>query len=1237
MALETFLISLAVTGLATGLQLLFQPTPPKQKVGGEAPDVPKSDYGKGIPLIYGKFKVSTNWIFPNKKDVLYRKETTTESVGGGGKGGGGGKQEVEKTEYFATFACLICEGPVTIDSIILNDKRYTTNSEVYQKYVTLFDGTQTQPWSVIENKDDNPKDEIIYKDLAYLGFEDLPQEFFDFKVDAIVESVDFPENPDLGAVVFDLCKRLIENQVQQGKLEQNYLDDLANQIDVSELTGTQIQRGLYVERSGEGYREALQTLMTLYLFTAIELTDGTIKFKLFQRPKTELALAIPANNFFPIEEGDSNNIYVRKPSPKEDKGIPSKIVFKFFYEGRYLEDQVIEYFAFGEEHNILTLSPPLATYPNYARELIFKQQKFLSAWQRAMYEFIIPASYYSQIDLLSLIQLPNGEVVQIYDVSSGNDYLLRITASSYGGELDLEFTPTNEGDIGENENYTPPTIPDVYILDIRQIEDYPPSTLYVLATHPNTLWVSLDGGVTTNTSVSHLLPSTIGNVLTPLPNNGGGLDLVNTIDIELESGLVEGISQAQFDSPNLNNLALLAVQQPDGYYDGKFIQFRDVQALGNNQYRLSYIFQGWYDSQNFDTSNLPLKFFLLKGNGAYYSTIVGTPELIGQSVTATPVVSSAQNLATTPTVSFSPSGNSYKPPAVTNLQAEEDKDGNIRLSWEYNPLVSSYTNQTDTANITFDVVVGNNVRTITTPKTSVIYLISDRNADLVTKPFDATVYAVSPIVGRGNGNTLTVNTTPSANIVFGTGESGFNGTKFLTNADSPYTVQEEDNRRVLYVTNPNATFTDLVFPDTLSNGFECVVVADRANSDINSRVQFLVSNLLSPTDNQNILAGSTAIVSHTGLGNYIVIANNRKFLQVNDDGSIEVRKTWNFKAKNYQTPNPDPPIDQSIVIDYFEDFGDRSNLEFSVNDVYFSNLISGNGAIVNLQSDVTTLQGDVTALQGDVSSNSALIADLDLDLTALENSYTQSQANFNEDVQDVINGLLVAGTNITLTYNDVANSLTIDSTGGSGGASGSAGALAQYYAQGNLPNTDRVVIATNKAIQSIKLYNANLNAQDVRIATTVNGETFCQLAFLLPSETTIAFKYKYPLNLLGANDTYEIECSASDINWFCEYSDANTDGITQGIIPDANQTAIYTATGDVTIPLLLLINTDTVNADQVVTILTNKGGILTKEKVTLLSGQTIDASPDYSISLSNGDSILLECSVGSVGYFLVTI
>ncbi len=44
-------------------------------------------------------------------------------------------------------------------------------------------------------------------------------------------------------------------------------------------------------------------------------------------------------------------------------------------------------------------------------------------------------------------------------------------------------------------------------------------------------------------------------------------------------------------------------------------------------------------------------------------------------------------------------------------------------------------------------------------------------------------------------------------------------------------------------------------------------------------------------------------------------------------------------------------------------------------------------------------------------------------------------ANLDETIDDRVASLLVAGSNVTLTYNDAANTLTIASTGGSGGGS----------------------------------------------------------------------------------------------------------------------------------------------------------------------------------------------------------
>jgi hypothetical protein len=43
------------------------------------------------------------------------------------------------------------------------------------------------------------------------------------------------------------------------------------------------------------------------------------------------------------------------------------------------------------------------------------------------------------------------------------------------------------------------------------------------------------------------------------------------------------------------------------------------------------------------------------------------------------------------------------------------------------------------------------------------------------------------------------------------------------------------------------------------------------------------------------------------------------------------------------------------------------------------------------------------------------------------------QAELTEFIQDVTATTLVAGTNITITYNDAANTITIDASGGGGG------------------------------------------------------------------------------------------------------------------------------------------------------------------------------------------------------------
>ena len=92
--------------------------------------------------------------------------------------------------------------------------------------------------------------------------------------------------------------------------------------------------------------------------------------------------------------------------------------------------------------------------------------------------------------------------------------------------------------------------------------------------------------------------------------------------------------------------------------------------------------------------------------------------------------------------------------------------------------------------------------------------------------------------------------------------------------------------------------------------------------------------------------------------------------------------------------------------------------------------------------------------------------------------------DFGEAVDDRIATTLVAGTNITLTYNDAANTLTIAASGGGGGSPGGSSGQVQYnnagaFAGSNLWQGTNLVEQRNSTnAQSFYLYNTYTDASN---------------------------------------------------------------------------------------------------------------------------------------------------------------
>ena len=96
--------------------------------------------------------------------------------------------------------------------------------------------------------------------------------------------------------------------------------------------------------------------------------------------------------------------------------------------------------------------------------------------------------------------------------------------------------------------------------------------------------------------------------------------------------------------------------------------------------------------------------------------------------------------------------------------------------------------------------------------------------------------------------------------------------------------------------------------------------------------------------------------------------------------------------------------------------------------------------------------------------------------------------DFNESVDDRVNGLLVAGTNISLVYNDVANTLTINSTGGGITGTGVANRVAYWTSVTNLGNdADFTFDGTNVTIGSPVATSARLTTRGTGGTTATYG------------------------------------------------------------------------------------------------------------------------------------------------------
>ena len=146
----------------------------------------------------------------------------------------------------------------------------------------------------------------------------------------------------------------------------------------------------------------------------------------------------------------------------------------------------------------------------------------------------------------------------------------------------------------------------------------------------------------------------------------------------------------------------------------------------------------------------------------------------------------------------------------------------------------------------------------------------------------------------------------------------------------------------------------------------------------------------------------------------------------------------------------------------------------------------------NKLADVSDVTVDGTVvLDGDGAGNVTL-KNVSLDSTTIDtDDLTEGTTNLyhtNERVDDRVAALIVGGTNITATYDDAANTLTIDATGTSGGGYDLSNNTSDEVAEGttNLYHTDARALAATDG-QEVKFRNLYNNLTDLPSAADYHG------------------------------------------------------------------------------------------------------------------------------------------------------
>ena len=525
--------------------------------------------------------------------------------------------------------------------------------------------------------------------------------------------------------------------------------------------------GSVFKQNGDTYKQYLEDLQRTYNFLAV--SDGG-KISYIPQDGYDAPTDLLAEDYGAHEYGDSlPDLYIETRS--EENELPTSIIFDYKNVNKDHQRGIAEAKRHISNHkneiryntdNILADSEALTAANRNLYQSWAQRQRVTGIKVLPQYIPFIKAGYRIQLP----IRGSNVEI-QVEQVTIGANYIVE-----FSGVI-VDYSITDEViDNGTDYDYSNNAIIDVtlpaeaVILDIPLLSDIDAliqSGLYggALADaednwNGGTLVSTLTA--TTNYSLNESLASAVvhGFTTSTIPfTNPFVVDENTVITVELENGVLESITQDQFES-NLTNIMLISGTN-------EIIAFRDAVLIGSNTYEISYLARGLYGTEQFigDPTSISKVYFLREDN--FFKRFIRSQSELGQ-VFDYKALYPGEDLTTNPfTTTRTYNGISLRPYAPINPEITETTTDDYILSWTRRTRFgggwtqSSLTVPVNEDSHEFEIEILD--ASATTILRTVTVLNADQytytNADIITDfgslpaTLNFNVYQLSGIFGRG--------------------------------------------------------------------------------------------------------------------------------------------------------------------------------------------------------------------------------------------------------------------------------------------------------------------------------------------------------------------------------------------------------------------------------------------------------------------------------------------------------